>query len=130
MWKSCSKCGKMHKATDICSLKRQVTKKTLDQKLRSTRRWTNKSAEIREKSQWLCAICKQEGRYTYEGLEVHHIEKLRDNSEGLLDNYNLVCLCKYHHELADEGKIKASYLRELARCREEGKDPPALPPNF
>lgn len=120
----------MHRATDTCSLKRQVIKKTADQKLRSTRRWTNKSAEIREKSKWLCAICLQEGRYTYDGLEVHHIEKLKDNEDRLLDNYNLVCLCKHHHELADEGKIKASYLEELARCREEGKDPPATPDNF
>lgn len=124
MWKSCSKCGKIHKDTEKCTIKRQPVEKTLDQKLRSHRKWTDKSGEIREKSKWLCAVCLQEGIYNYDRLEVHHIEKLKDNSERLLDNYNLVCLCKRHHELADEGKIEASYLEELARCREEGKYPP------
>jgi len=117
----------MHRSTEICRFKRQTAKKTEDQKLRSTRRWTNKSEEIREKSKWLCAVCLQEGRYTYDRLETHHIEKLKDNSDRLLDNYNLICLCKRHHELADEGKIKASYLEELARSREEGDNPPATP---
>lgn len=93
--------------------------KTRDQKLRSTQRWQDKSLEIRKASRFLCAICEEEGTYNYKKLEVHHITKLRDDEEGLLDNYNLICLCKYHHELADEGKLDAEHLRELARRREE-----------
>jgi hypothetical protein len=66
----------------------------------------------------LCAICLEEGRYNYDNLEVHHITKLKDDADGLLDNYNLICLCKQHHELADAGKIDAEHLRELAKTRE------------
>ena len=62
--------------------------------------------------------------YTYDTLEVHHIQKLKDNEDGLLDNLNLICLCKHHHELADAGKIDAEHLRELARIREGQIDPP------
>ncbi len=90
-------------------------------KLRSTNKWTNKSLEIREASKWLCALCLEDGIYNYNDLEVHHIERLKDNEERLLDNYNLICLCKRHHELADAGKINKQHLEELARNREESR---------
>ena len=126
MWRSCSKCGRIHSTAYKCRLYTPPIRRTTDQVLRSTSKWQKKSEEIREKSQHLCQVCREEGRYNYNQLEVHHIEKLRSAPEKLLDNYNLVCLCKYHHELADAGKIKASYLEELARSREEGKYPPGV----
>ena len=64
-------------------------------------------------------MCLEDGRYNYNDLEVHHIDKLRDNEDKLLDNYNLICLCKHHHELADAGKIDIEHLKELARDREK-----------
>ena len=119
MWKSCTKCGKIHDVKYRCNTRRNPTPKTPDQKLRSTNRWIKKSEEIREASKWLCAVCLEEGRYNYDELEVHHIEKLRHNEDRLLDNYNLICLCKHHHELADAGKIDSKHLEELARIRED-----------
>lgn len=124
IWKSCSRCGKIHRAGYNCKPWRTNLPKANDQKLRSTQRWQDKSREIRDASRWLCAICKEEGTYNFNKLEVHHITKLKDDEEGLLDNYNLICLCKYHHELADAGKIDAEHLRELARRREDGDNPP------
>lgn len=120
MYKSCQKCGRIHRAGEKCNWGKTQTLKTSDQKLRSTQRWQDKSREIRDASRWLCAICEEEGIFNYNKLEVHHITKLKDDEEGLLDNYNLIALCKYHHELADSGKIDAEHLRELARIREEG----------
>ena len=121
MYKSCPACGRIHEVSIECRAnKRATTPKTKDQRLRSTQRWQDKSFEIRKASRFLCAVCEEEGRYNYKQLEVHHITKLRDDEEGLLDNYNLICLCKAHHELADEGKLDADHLRELARRREEG----------
>ena len=121
MYKSCPKCGRIHRVGYECrATRRTPPAKTRDQELRSTQRWQDKSREIREASRFLCAICEEEGVFNYNKLEVHHITKLRDDEEGLLDNRNLICLCKYHHELADEGKIDADHLRELARRREDG----------
>ena len=126
MYRSCNKCGRIHRADYVCTAGFRLPKppKTRDQKLRSTQRWQEKSSEIREASHYLCAICQEEGVYNYNKTEVHHITKLKDDEEGLLDNYNLICLCKYHHELADEGQLDAEHLRELARRREEGDNPP------
>lgn len=124
MWKSCSRCGKVHAVGYKCTAHIIPKVRTLDQRLRSTNRWQKKSEEIRQASNYLCELCKLEGKFEYNNIEVHHIIKLKDDSTKLLDNYNLIALCKYHHELADAGKIDAKYLKELARCREEGKDPP------
>ena len=119
-YRTCSKCGRIHKVGEKCPTFKPITyRKTEESKLRSKSAWTNKSIEIREKAKGLCEVCKDKGIYTYKGLEVHHITKLRDDSNGLLDNYNLICLCVEHHKQADNGKLDATYLKKLAKKREE-----------
>lgn len=118
MFKSCSRCGKIHSYNYKCN-KGKTYKHNYIDKLRSTTRWTNKSIEIRESSNYLCSVCLDEGIYNYEDIEVHHIEKLQDNPDRLLDNYNLICLCKKHHKQADEGKLDKDYLFKLAKDRED-----------
>lgn len=125
MYKSCSRCGKIHDSNYKCTVGKAYDNayKTHADNLRNTHAWHKKSKEIKEKSKYLCAVCQEEGIYTYDNLEIHHIIKLRDNKELLLDNNNLICLCWKHHKLADEGYIDADYLRILAANREH---PPTL----
>ena len=118
MYKSCSRCGKVHDYNYKCN-KGKIYKHNDIDKLRSTTKWTIKSIEIRERSKYLCAVCLDEGIYNYEDIEIHHIEKLQDNPDRLLDNFNLICLCKKHHKLADKGKIDIDYLYKLALERED-----------
>lgn len=73
---------------------------------------------IREDSQYLCEVCRSYGVYNYDNLEVHHIIKIKDDPNRLLDRDNLICLCQKHHKLADSGEIEKSYLRELVKKRE------------
>lgn len=87
--------------------------------MRNTHAWHTKAEQIKKDSKYLCSVCKEKGIYNYNDLEVHHIIKIRDDKSKLLDNYNLICLCVYHHKLADKGKIKADYLLNLAKKREE-----------
>ena len=113
---SCSKCGKMHPRGAKCSISRTY-KRTDDDKLRSSYAWTQKAKQIKADAMGLCEVCRKQGVYTYDGLEVHHITKLRDNPDGLLDDDNLICLCNYHHRQADDGTLSADYLRELVKER-------------
>lgn len=119
MLKSCGKCGKIHPYNYKCN-KGRIYNGGIERELRNTYAWAQKSAEIREKAQGLCEVCREQGIYMYKGLEVHHIEKLRDNPQGLLDDYNLVCLCVECHKKADAGQLKKDFLRELAEKREHG----------
>lgn len=78
--------------------------------------------EIRDRAQYLCEVCRDQGTYTYKDIEVHHIAKVKDQPEKLLDNDNLICLCVEHHKLADDGKIDSEYLTRLAKAREDRKE--------
>ena len=118
IWKACSRCGKLHPIGHTCNVGK-VFKGGEERKLRATNRWHEKSREIRERANNLCEVCRDENVYTYDNLEVHHIEKLRDRDDLLLDNYNLICLCQFHHHLAERGDIDKEYLLRLAREREE-----------
>lgn len=117
MYKSCSKCGKIHPASYQCKSLR-VYSGGEERKLRSLFSWTTKAKEIKERSQFLCAVCREQGIYTYSNLEVHHIEKIRDNKELFLADENLICLCVEHHKKADSGEISKDYLRELVSKRD------------
>lgn len=119
MLKACGRCGKLHPIGYRCT-KGRAYQGGIERELRKSWDWTKKSQEIRDKAQHLCEVCRDQGRYTFDGLEVHHIEKLSENPDGLLDDYNLVCLCVEHHKKADSGEISQDYLRKLAMGREGG----------
>lgn len=127
MQKACPKCGKIHSFGLNCTPK--TYRGGDERKLRNRYSWARKSKEIREKANFLCEACLDEGVLTYDNLSVHHIKKLSLYGEKvLLDNYNLVCLCEKHHKDADDGKIDPKYLEQLAKDREDGrkKIPPSL----
>ena len=117
---ACSRCGKIHPKGYVCKVEKKHYKYSYkESRLRSKSAWTDKSKQIREDANYLCEVCKDKGIYNYRNVEVHHILKLRDRPDLLLDNYNLICLCKDCHRLADAGIISVDYLQELAKRREE-----------
>ena len=117
MYKACGRCGKIHDSRFKCTQGKQY-KTTQERKMRSLNAWTEKSLEIRERANYLCEVCRDEGCYTSQGLEVHHIEKVKDRGELLLEDGNLICLCYRHHKQADRGQLSADYLRQLASARD------------
>lgn len=115
---SCSRCGKLHPRGYKCTYGRKADQSE-EAKLRRKNSWKEKAKEIKKEALYLCEVCKDEGIYTYDGLEVHHITKLKDDPNGLLDDNNLICLCIFHHKKADAGEIKEDYLRKLVKKRYE-----------
>ena len=118
--KSCSRCGKIHPR----GYKRNVGgvySGGEERKLRSKYAWEKKSKQIREDAHGLCELCFMHGKYTYNNLEVHHIVKLTEDPDGLLEDDNLICLCQEHHKQADAGQIDVRALREVAQLRILGK---------
>lgn len=114
--KACSRCGKIHPRSYKCNVGRKWIK-TDESKLRSRNAWKRKAQQIKDDAMGLCEVCKDLGIYNYSDLEVHHITKLRNDPDGLLEDDNLICLCIKHHKMADRGELKEDYLRELARKR-------------
>lgn len=121
MFKSCTRCGKIHDVKHKCKVKNERKYNYSEvHKLRITTAWENKSKEIKTRAGYLCEVCKAEGAYNYKGLETHHIEKLKDNPAKLLDDDNLIVLCTFHHKMADCGMLEPEYLRKLANIRDKG----------
>ena len=121
MYKACSRCGKIHDSKYKCGAGRSYNGGE-ERKLRRTYAWKIKSREVRDEANNLCEVCLDQGVINYKRLEVHHIVKLRENADGLLDDLNLICLCEKHHKEADEGLLDVGYLRSLAKARV--KEPP------
>lgn len=130
MYKSCSRCGKIHDTSYKCEYNkvkpnnRGKYNNTEEYRLRNTHKWHKKAEEIKKDSSYLCSVCYDKGIYNYNSLEVHHIEKIKDEPDRLLDNYNLICLCTKHHKLADNNMIDKEYLFKLAEARELKHNPP------
>ncbi len=116
---TCPHCGRVHSTVYHCSDKprRKYVRKEVE-KGRYTSAWHQKSEEIKERSNYLCAVCLDNRILTYDGLEVHHIVKIADRPELLLEDSNLICLCVQHHKRADRGCISPDYLMRLARLRD------------
>lgn len=120
MLRSCSRCGRIHDSSYKCNSGRLP--RTQEQALRNLNRWHKKSEEIRERSFHFCAVCFDNKDYTPKDLETHHIIKLRDYPDGLLEDDNLIALCIDHHKQADRGEIDISYLRELVKRRDTDQE--------
>lgn len=116
MYVTCCRCGKIHPRNYKC-YKKVSYKMTDERKKRSSYIWKKKAMQIKNDAFGLCEVCKANGIYTYNGLEVHHIVKIKDNSDLFLEDSNLICLCVMHHKQADAGELSMDYLKELAEQR-------------
>ena len=117
---SCSRCGRIHPDGYKCSVGRTY-RGGEERKLRARYVWALKAQDIKDRSHYLCAVCKDRGIITTEDLSVHHIEKLAERADLFLEDENLICLCSEHHRQADSGKLDKDYLRQLAQVRDHGR---------
>ena len=119
MLQSCAYCGRIHDHRYDCGKRpRKRYIRTEAERGRYTEAWHKKAEEIKSRSYFLCSYCLENGALTYEGLETHHIVSLRERPDLLLEDTNLICLCRHHHEMAERGAIPAETLRTLVMKRD------------
>lgn len=122
MLKACSRCGRIH-AAGKCTVKPAYKVKKYDRsdndayQFRQRAKWRKKSKQIRKDAQYLCEVCRDKKKLVYEGLSVHHITPLSEDTSIGYEDTNLICLCSQCHELAEAGMIDREYLRRLAAIR-------------
>jgi len=125
MLKSCRHCGGIHDRKYVCPSKPKRTnyKATYIDKFRWTKPWQRKRKYVNDRDKHLCQICMRELyntqlKYNFHNIEVHHIIPIKDNWDRRLDDENLICLCKHHHEMAESGEIPKDVLFEIVREQE------------
>lgn len=122
MLKACSRCGRIH-AAGQCTVKAEKKARNYDRsnndayQFRQRAKWRRKSKQIREDAQFLCEVCRDKKKLVYEGLSVHHITPLSEDTSIGYEDTNLICLCSQCHELAEAGMIDREYLRRLSAIR-------------
>lgn len=125
--RSCRYCGRIHEEDYVCSRKPKDVKKkrSEEDRLRGLQVWKRKRNEIKERDLYLCQICNRGLYRTINKLDfntnvqVHHIYTIKERKDLWLDNNNLICLCQFHHELAEKGSIDKIDLLLIAKEQEE-----------
>lgn len=126
MKKACPYCNKFHDIAFICPKrpKRQqhYQSNSAIVKFRSSRQWQQKRELIRMRDRNMCRLCAiGYGNKPVEyvsNVSVHHIVPLAVDYSLRLNDDNLISLCDYHHELAENGKIPAELLKKLAKSND------------
>lgn len=122
--KSCVWCGSIHDKKYECPKKPKQTKQpTYIDKFRWSRRWANKRKQINERDRYMCQVCirklyNTQHQYNYTSIEVHHIVPLVEDFSKREDDENLICLCRYHHEMAESGEISRKELLDIVNEQE------------
>lgn len=124
--KSCGYCGRVHSTDIVCSKKAVIRNKVSYRgDLRNTYKWRKKREHIKHRDNYICQVCIRKdyfnpiGQYEFNNLQVHHIEPYKENEELFYDDDNLITLCVYHHERAEEGIISKQYLKTIAKNNNE-----------
>lgn len=124
---TCSRCGVVRRG-HRCEY-RTSRKKSGDRQsdaFRNTKVWQRKREEIKIRDRCLCQICLRD-RYNafsflnYKTVQVHHITSIQEDYNRRLDNDNLICLCAFHHKMAEEGQIPKRELYEIVEEIECGE---------
>lgn len=110
MKRYCTICHKIHEGR----CKPVFARDSRADRFRNTQAWRSKSAVILDRDYHCCRVCYAAGNICTSGLSVHHITPLAVDYDRRLEEDNLITLCRFHHEQAERGAIKAGFLRELA----------------
>lgn len=125
MLNSCSYCGRIHDKKYTCPSKPKREYKVTDiDRFRWTKRWQRKRKQINERDKYLCQVCIRELhntqiQYNFKDIEVHHIIPIAEDWNLRLEDNNLICLCTYHHKMADNNLIDREELKRIAEEQEK-----------
>lgn len=128
MLKSCKYCGRVHDSRYDCGKRPRFARarRSAEHEFRSKKIWTDKSLDIRTRDHFCCQLCARDimrppalPLINVEDVQVHHITPVAEDPDMALDELNLVTVCRYHHELCEQGKISRDELRRIAWEQEQ-----------
>lgn len=118
MYKTCSKCGRIHDFNKSCYRNEKSRDLSDADRFRKTYKWHKKSEAIRDRDKHLCRCClaniyNTQSQINFNKLEVHHIVPVEEDYRLRLDDENLITLCSFHHKMAENNVIPRDILRLL-----------------
>ena len=126
MLRSCKYCGGVHDSKYVClsKPKRDRYKVTYIDRFRWTKVWQKKRKQINDRDKYMCQVCMRklyntEMQYNFKEIEVHHIVAIVEDWDLRLEDSNLICLCVYHHKMAESGEIGRAVLNDIVEEQEK-----------
>lgn len=132
MMKSCHHCGGIHPIGFQCPKrpKRQDKRNvTMEDRFRWSRTWKAKREQIKRRDDYMCQLCIRRLYHTigrsanFKNTAVHHIIPLKESYERRMAGENLLTLCAYHHQMAEDGEIPRKVLLDIAQEQEQKTSP-------
>lgn len=107
MYKTCSRCGKIHELGAKCyaNSRNYYKPDPTIREFRNSTLWKAKTEEVRTRDKQLCLVCLSRNIFNYKRLSVHHITPLTEDWSRRLDNGNLITVCEEHHRQCEHGEI-------------------------
>ena len=68
----------------------------------NTSRWKKVREQVLKDSNYMCEVCMELGKLNHEDIQVHHVEKVKNNVEKMYDIDNLIVVCREHHNIIEE----------------------------
>ena len=118
--KICPRCGGLHDLGKPCYKNALPKRSTVADRFRQTYAWQKKAEQIKERDNYLCALCKERGFYNFKNLSVHHIIPINEDYDKRLDDDNLITLCDDCHKKAERGEVKREYLLRIVQGYYDG----------
>lgn len=111
----CNVCHSIHDGR--CRAPRYAERKRNSEadRFRNTQVWRKTAKRIIRRDLNCCRVCLSGGVVEYRELSVHHIVPIACDYDRRLDDDNLITLCRYHHEKAEQGQISRKKLLEIVQ---------------
>lgn len=127
MKRYCPICRKIHEGRCTHPKTYGGARNSKADKFRNKQAWRRRASVILARDYHCCRVCANAGVICTESLSVHHIIPLSKDYDKRLDEDNLITLCRYHHEQAERGIIKATELHRLVLKPFNAADIPPRP---
>ncbi|MDB8794283.1 HNH endonuclease signature motif containing protein [Romboutsia sp. 1001216sp1] len=67
----------------------------------NTSRWKKVREQVLKDANYMCEVCMELGKINYTDIQVHHVEKVKNNVERMYDIDNLIVVCREHHNIIE-----------------------------
>lgn len=114
MKRYCSVCHSVHEGRCARPVLAERKRNSEADRFRNRKVWRRKADSILARDRYCCRVCLKAGVINNRELSVHHIIPLVSDFGRRLDDSNLITLCRFHHEQAERGQIRAKELLPLA----------------
>ena len=116
----CDAKSKYKRDKNRCRKNSMSSDKKIIDRFYSTSEWRKCREEMMKEANYLCEMCLEFGKITYNDLHVHHVVKVKDNWNKRIDKDNLIVVCPDCHRQIEDMTTN-EIIRDVEKLKAELK---------